>query len=124
MGSGRADRLWAWVYLCVYAFGATLNMVVLLLRNPQVIAERGKTAGMKRWDRLVGGAWAVLFFVGLPLTAAPMMLGSGWAYLPGCLSAALMASRTYLEDRMLVRELAGYEAYASDVRYRLVPGVR
>ena len=39
------------------------------------------------------------------------------------LDAALMIVRTALEDRIWRQELAGYEAYAQRVRYRLVPGI-
>jgi len=34
-----------------------------------------------------------------------------------------MVTRTALEDRMLKAELAGYQQYAQDVPYRLLPGL-
>ena len=55
--------------------------------------------------------------------AAPLLFGSVWAFLPGCLAAVLMVLRTALEDRMLLRDLDGYRVYADRVRYRLLPGV-
>jgi len=36
---------------------------------------------------------------------------------------AVVVLRTTLEDRTLQAELGGYEEYAGQVRYRLVPGV-
>ena len=37
--------------------------------------------------------------------------------------AALFIIRTYLEDRTLKQELAGYKEFASATRYRLLPYV-
>ena len=53
----------------------------------------------------------------------PLLLGSWWAWIPGLLSAVLLLVRTALEDRTLQEELEGYEAYARQVRYRLLPGL-
>ena len=53
----------------------------------------------------------------------PVLLGSLWALLPALVTVVAMAIRTALEDRMLHAELPGYQEYARDVRYRLVPGV-
>ena len=55
--------------------------------------------------------------------AAPVMLNSLWAFIPGALLALLFVVRTALEDKTLHEELDGYEAYAQQVRYRLLPGV-
>jgi protein-S-isoprenylcysteine O-methyltransferase Ste14 len=62
-------------------------------------------------------------YVGIMLTtlAMPLVLGSGWAFLPSLLSTALMAVRTHLEDRTLRAELEGYQEYAHRVRFRLLP---
>jgi protein-S-isoprenylcysteine O-methyltransferase Ste14 len=35
----------------------------------------------------------------------------------------LFIARTALEDRMLMRELAGYAEYAAQTRYRLIPRI-
>lgn len=53
----------------------------------------------------------------------PILLGSWWALVIGLVDAAVMLLRTVLEDRTLQAELPGYADYASEVRYRLVPGV-
>jgi protein-S-isoprenylcysteine O-methyltransferase Ste14 len=55
--------------------------------------------------------------------AVPVMLGSWWALIPGGIAALLFILRTALEDRTLLAELDGYQAYARQVRYRLLPGV-
>ena len=46
-----------------------------------------------------------------------------WAYIPALLTVAVLVVRTALEDRTLLRELAGYAGYARRTRYRLLPGV-
>ena len=55
--------------------------------------------------------------------AAPMLLGSFWALVPGFLSALLMTVRTAMEDKMLQQELIGYEAYVQQTKYRIFPGI-
>jgi protein-S-isoprenylcysteine O-methyltransferase Ste14 len=55
--------------------------------------------------------------------ATPIMLGSLWALIPGGLTALLFVIRTAIEDRTLHEELDGYREYASQVRYRLLPGL-
>ena len=55
--------------------------------------------------------------------AGPVFLGSWWAVVPAGVSVLLLIVRTVLEDRTLQRELEGYGEYASQVHYRLIPGV-
>jgi protein-S-isoprenylcysteine O-methyltransferase Ste14 len=61
---------------------------------------------------------ACLMFVG-----APLLLGSAWGLLFGLALVGLLAARIVGEERLLARELEGYEAYREKVRYRLVPRV-
>lgn len=55
--------------------------------------------------------------------AIPLVLGSQWAFIPAVFVAIGFVIRTALEDRTLQAELDGYQAYAGQVRYRLVPGL-
>lgn len=55
--------------------------------------------------------------------AVPIMLDSLWALIPAGLVAVGYIVRTFLEDRELYRELAGYDEYMQQTRYRLVPGI-
>jgi protein-S-isoprenylcysteine O-methyltransferase Ste14 len=55
--------------------------------------------------------------------AGPLVLGSWWAALPHLAVVVLFVRRAAFEDRMLRAELAGYADYATQVRFRLVPGV-
>jgi protein-S-isoprenylcysteine O-methyltransferase Ste14 len=61
---------------------------------------------------------ALLMFVGVPL-----LLGSTWGLLAGAAMTLLLVARILGEERMLVRDLAGYDEYRRKVRYRLVPFV-
>jgi protein-S-isoprenylcysteine O-methyltransferase Ste14 len=65
-----------------------------------------------------GYAFGFLLFLGMPLA-----LGSLWALIPALLMGPLLVVRTILEDRTLLHELPGYQAYVERIRYRLVPGV-
>ncbi len=98
-----------------------------MLSNPffsavvRIQSDRGHRvirAGPYAWVRhpaYAGGMLAML--------AGPLMLDAVWALLLAALVIAAMAVRTALEDRLLRRDLPGYEDYAKSVRYRLVPGV-
>ncbi len=87
----------------------------------RIQTERGHkvcTSGPYRFVRHPG-------YVGLvaQCLAAPVLLGSLWALIPGGSAAVLMIVRTALEDRTLHQELEGYREFAQQVRYRLLPGI-
>ncbi len=87
----------------------------------RIQTDRGQTVatgGPYRWVRHPG-------YVGYTLSAVStaLLLGSLWALVPAFLTGVLLVVRTALEDRTLLEELPGYEEYARQVRYRLVPGV-
>jgi protein-S-isoprenylcysteine O-methyltransferase Ste14 len=56
-------------------------------------------------------------YVGFVLQSlgTPILLGSFWALIPGFAAAALMITRTALEDRMLQAELPGYRGFVQEV---------
>jgi protein-S-isoprenylcysteine O-methyltransferase Ste14 len=57
------------------------------------------------------------------LIGVPLALGSYWGLLLVLVAPPILVLRILDEENMLRRELAGYEAYARRVRWRLVPGV-
>jgi len=61
---------------------------------------------------------ASLMFLG-----GPLLLGSGWGLLLGLGLVLLLMVRIVGEEKLLARELEGYEAYRREVRYRLVPRI-
>lgn len=63
-------------------------------------------------------AGALLMFAGVPPA-----LGSWWGLVILLPLAAILAIRLLDEEKFLVRNLPGYAAYRTKVRYRLLPGV-
>jgi protein-S-isoprenylcysteine O-methyltransferase Ste14 len=87
----------------------------------RIQTERGQTVcreGPYRFCRHPGYLGGILF--GL---ATPLALGSYWAFIPQAAAVILLLLRTFLEDRMLKKDLLWYEEYAKTVRFRLVPGL-
>ena len=118
---------WLWLPgFVVFAVGTTLFTWAMGV-NPffeklvRIQSERGHRvidSGPYRFVRHPG----YVGFVGW-CVSAPLLLGSWWAFIPAALSVAAIVVRTALEDRTLKTGLPGYEAYATRVRYRLLPGV-
>jgi protein-S-isoprenylcysteine O-methyltransferase Ste14 len=201
LSAGRVDWVMGWVMVGIVAVWVGATALVVIPRNPELLAERvGPKKGAKTWDTVILGMYGVTTIavwivagldvrfgwttgISLPLQiaamaivvsgyalvvwatasnaffsqvvriqterghtvatggpyrfvrhpayvgiilfelATPVMLGSGWALIPGGLSALLFIVRTALEDKTLQAELDGYKDYATRVRYRLLPGV-
>ncbi len=70
LSSGRLDWSWAWVYLGIYVVIVSINASVLLRRSPETLAERGRAALTRSWDKLVSGVWTLAQYLLLPLIAA------------------------------------------------------
>jgi protein-S-isoprenylcysteine O-methyltransferase Ste14 len=87
----------------------------------RIQTERGHivaTGGPYRFVRHPGYAGVIVAHM-----ATPLLLGSVWALIPGMLLGCLFVARAALEDKTLQLELPGYTAYATETRYRLLPGV-
>ncbi len=112
---------WAGFALGLGLFGWAMIANAYFSTVVRLQSDRGHTvctSGPYQAVRHPGYAGAVLQGLG-----APLLLGSLWAVVPGILAAAAMILRTALEDRTLRAELPGYEAYAGQVRSRLLPGI-
>jgi len=77
-----------------------------------------QTRGPYRFVRHPGYASLLVSYLMIPIT-----LGSLWSCIPLVLLVANLFLRTALEDRTLQNELDGYQEYAGQVRYRLIPGI-
>lgn len=87
----------------------------------RIQTERGQhvvNTGPYRWVRHPGYAGALLTYV-----VTPLLLDSGWTFLPVLLTFVIIVFRTSLEDKTLQEKLDGYQAYTRRVRYRLIPGI-
>lgn len=83
--------------------------------------ERGHkvvSSGPYAWVRHPGYLGNLIANLGIPL-----LLDSGWAFVPVIIFGSFFVIRTRLEDRFLRQNLPGYAEYAQKVRYRLLPGV-
>ena len=87
----------------------------------RIQSERGHTVaagGPYHYVRHPAYLGAVLYEL-----AAPILFASWWSFVPSGFAALLLILRTALEDRSLQAELKGYDDYALEVRYRLLPGI-
>ncbi len=87
----------------------------------RIQSERGHTAvqtGPYRTVRHPAYAGTILYEL-----AVAFLLGSWPALILSGVNIFLFILRTALEDRTLLSELPGYQEYARQVRYRLVPGI-
>lgn len=124
---------WSHVPLGGQALGAVLIALGMLVvwqafrfntfAAPQVRVQAGRahhvvTAGPYRIVRHPMYAGSILWLLGTPL-----LLGSWWGVVAVPLLVAGLAPRAVGEERMLRRELSGYDEYAKRVRFRLIPGI-
>jgi protein-S-isoprenylcysteine O-methyltransferase Ste14 len=87
----------------------------------RIQSDRGQTvaaSGPYRYVRHPAYVGMILFEF-----AMSTLLASWWALLASGICGVLLILRTALEDRTLQAELSGYEDYARQVRYRLLPGI-
>jgi protein-S-isoprenylcysteine O-methyltransferase Ste14 len=123
---GVLSIAWAIPGVVLYAIGSMLNQWAML-HNPHF--ERGVRIQEERDHRvMVSGPYqivrhpgylgSVLFFI-----AFPLIVGSAVSWIGSTIGMIGMSVRTYLEDRTLRKELAGYEEYTRHVKYRLIPYV-
>lgn len=61
--------------------------------------------------------------VGIIYVLSPLALGSYWAMLPALFVILVLVARILNEEKVLLRDLSGYQEYMQQVRYRLIPGV-
>jgi protein-S-isoprenylcysteine O-methyltransferase Ste14 len=124
---------WSHVPLWAQALGAVLIALCMMLvwltfrvntfAAPQVRIQKDRrqrviTDGPYRFIRHPMYAGALLMFVG-----APLLLGSWWGLLFVPVAVVGIGIRAVGEERMLRRELPGYEDYMRQVRRRLFPGL-
>jgi protein-S-isoprenylcysteine O-methyltransferase Ste14 len=124
---------WSLVPIWAQALGAALIALCMILvwqtfrfntfAAPQIRIQKNRehrviTDGPYRIVRHPMYASALLMFVGTPL-----LLGSWWGLLFVPIGIVGIGIRAVGEERMLRRELPGYDDYARQVRFRMLPGL-
>ncbi|TIT27590.1 MAG: isoprenylcysteine carboxylmethyltransferase family protein, partial [Mesorhizobium sp.] len=122
---------WSAVPLWVLVIGGVILLVGLwicyltMLENSfaapvvKIQDERGQhviTTGPYSYVRHPMYAGAILYFAGTAL-----LLGSWWGLASVLFFVGLLAIRTFIEEQALRTGLRGYDDYAANVRYRLIP---
>lgn len=69
LAAGRLTWTWAWVYLAICLGSVAINGAIMLRTSPETIAERGQPQTTQDWDKVIGGLWALVLYLILPLVA-------------------------------------------------------
>lgn len=101
------------MYAEVMRENAYLSRTVEVQENQKVISD-----GLYGFVR--HPMYLATLFMFLPL---PLILGSLWGLVPFSFYLPLIAVRILSEEKVLSEGLAGYKAYKSKVKYRLIPFV-
>jgi protein-S-isoprenylcysteine O-methyltransferase Ste14 len=115
-----------WGSVIIYLIGQTIFLWARYTNNyfssvVRIQTDRGHTVckeGPYRFVRHPGYVGGFLFTITIGL-----MLGSWWASIPQVFAALMLVWRTAREDKTLQVELPGYAQYATETRFRLVPGI-
>ena len=94
------------------------TFAALVVKVQKERAQKVITTGPYRYVRHPMYAGMIFYLV-----CAPLLFGSWWGLLWGCVLLGLFAIRVLIEEGTLRKGLPGYNDYALQVRYRLVPGV-
>jgi len=114
---------WLTVTACVLFLGSYLLYAEVLRENAYLSRTIGVQEGQKVVDTGLYGivrnpmyAATLLLFLAMPL-----ILGSFWAFLVFLAYPAIIVKRLLGEERVLAKELNGYDEYMKKVKYRLIP---
>jgi protein-S-isoprenylcysteine O-methyltransferase Ste14 len=116
-----------WIAGIVLAFLCQMFVLWAMASNPffaltvRIQEERGHSVihrGPYQFIRHPGYLGSIIFSL-----LCPLVLGSTWAVIPALFSCILIIIRTRLEDATLRSELPGYREFATEVRWRLFPGI-
>ena len=124
--SNLNSRLWMYIGIFMLIAGDFIILWAMAVNRwfSKVVAiqtERGHkviTTGPYQYVRHPGYVGWGLMWLGTPL-----ILDSLWAFLPTAITIIIILVRTIWEDDTLKAELPGYTEYASNVKYRLIPGI-
>ena len=76
ISSGRLDWIMAWVYIGVGVAIVSMNALIILPRNPEMIAERAEVKeDTKDWDRVLSGLMVGSGLISLIVAGLDMRFG-------------------------------------------------
>lgn len=82
LAAGRLDWLRGWIYWWLYLAGLIVSSAIVLPRNPEVVAARGKMhADSKSYDKIFAGVYTILI-IAMPVVAALDAVRFRWSSLP------------------------------------------
>jgi protein-S-isoprenylcysteine O-methyltransferase Ste14 len=118
-----AARVIGWMGL-----GAAFVIVWRVMAENTYLSERVRIQEERDHHVVTTGPYQYVrhpMYVGIiiAMLSVPLALGSWWALLPAALIMIIFIVRTGLEDRTLMEELPGYQEYARQVCYKLLPGI-
>ncbi|TKT70611.1 isoprenylcysteine carboxylmethyltransferase family protein [Afipia massiliensis] len=127
------DYRWQWSHVPVALVstgfvGVALGFIIMFLVFRENSFSSSIVEVAKDQTVVSTGPYAVVrhpMYVGaiVLFLATPLALGSWWAFIPAIILSAMIAVRLIDEERFLGRNLPGYDAYRSQVHYRLIPGL-
>ena len=116
------DRFIVYVGIPIFVIGWIIGIWAMIVnRNfTMTISVDNKhyvcTKGPYKIIRHPGYAAEILMIIVFPL-----ILGTIWAYIPAILLFLVFIVRTYFEDKVLKKELEGYNEYSQRTKFRLFP---
>jgi protein-S-isoprenylcysteine O-methyltransferase Ste14 len=111
-------------YLCDTFCGLAFVFLFFVFRQNTFLSA---TIEVQEKQQVIStGVYAVIrhpmySFALLLLIFTPIALGSYWGMIPVAILTAVIIARAIGEEQELRKNLVGYEAYCSKVKYRLVP---
>ncbi|MDR2919925.1 MAG: isoprenylcysteine carboxylmethyltransferase family protein [Tannerella sp.] len=123
-GWPRISFNYMYIGLVLYIFSVIISTKSLLANkyfesSSRIQTERNQmviSTGIYAIVRHPGYSSIILWALSIPL-----LTGAIYTFIPSLVIIILIGIRTYLEDRMLKRELKGYREYSYKVKYRLIP---
>lgn len=115
---------YCFIGLLLYVFSMVVNTKSMIENNyfessSRIQSERDQTVistGTYSMVRHPGYSSIIIWALSIPL-----LTGAVCTLIPTVFIIIIISVRTFLEDRMLKKELEGYQEYSRKVKYRLVP---
>ncbi len=116
------DRFLVYVGISIFAIGWIFGIWAMIVNKNftmtiSVDKERYLCAtGPYKIVRHPGYAAEIIMIL-----VVPLILGSVWSYIPAALLVLIFIIRTYFEDKILQKDLEGYDLYSQKIKFRLFP---